>query len=69
MGHGEFNQPPTFSFKPEEWEEYLATFESFRVCSKLYKDPKEEQICALKYTMGNTEAEKKSSKRLNLKAS
>jgi len=53
-----FQQPPPYSFKAEEWEEYIATFQSFRICSKLYKEPDEEQIMALKYTMGNTEAEK-----------
>ena len=53
-----FTQPPAFKFIPEEWEEWISNFESFRVCTQQYKEPEVEQIYALKYTMGNTEAEK-----------
>ena len=53
-----FNPPSKFSFKADDWKDWLAEFDRFRICSKLYKDPGEEQRDALLYCMGVKEATK-----------
>jgi len=30
--------PPKFSYKADEWEEWLADFDEFRITAKVYKE-------------------------------
>ncbi len=54
----QWKQPDAFSFNAEDWPSWKIVFESFRQCSKLYKEPDSDQIQTLIYCMGAVEASK-----------
>ena len=47
-----FNPPTPFSFKPNEWLEWLDGFARFRIATKLHKDEGDVQRDSLLYAMG-----------------
>ena len=53
-----FDLPPRFSFKPKEWEAWIADFKRFRRLIKLHNDDGETNRDTLLYHMGTEKAEK-----------
>ena len=47
-----FEQPPKFSFKATEWEDWICDFSQFRIASKINEEPGEVQVASLLYAMG-----------------
>jgi hypothetical protein len=52
-----FDPPPKFSFRSNEWEEWLQDFQRFRIASKLHKEEGDVQRDSLLYCMGSRKAE------------
>ena len=53
-----YNPPEKFSFKPEEWEEWIEEFSRFRKATKLHLEDGEIQRDSLIYIMGGKKANK-----------
>ena len=51
-----FDPPARFTFKPNEWLEWIDEFARFRTATKLHKEDGEVQRDALLYAMGGREA-------------
>ena len=51
-----FNQPVPFSFKPNEWLEWLDEFARFRIATKRHKEEGDVQRDSLLYAMGGQQA-------------
>ena len=51
-----FNPPAPFSFKPNEWPQWLDEFARFRIATKLHKEEGDVQRDSLLYAMGGQQA-------------
>ena len=51
-----FDPPPKFSFRPNEWLEWIEEFGRFRTATKLNKEDGDVQRDSLLYSMGGREA-------------
>ncbi|KAK2156323.1 hypothetical protein LSH36_216g03005 [Paralvinella palmiformis] len=51
-----FDPPPKFSYKADEWEEWLADFDEYRITAKVDKEEGNVQISSLLYSMGAKKA-------------
>ena len=51
-----FDPPPKFSFRPNEWLEWIEEFGRFRTATKLHKEDGDVQRDSLLYSMGGREA-------------
>lgn len=52
-----FDPPGKFSFRSNEWEDWLQDFQRFRIASKLHKEDGDVQRDSLLYCMGSKKAE------------
>jgi len=47
-----FDPPPKFTYKADEWEEWLVDFDEFRITAKVNKEEGNVHISSLLYSMG-----------------
>lgn len=53
-----FDPPEKFSFKPNEWTEWIEEFARFRKATKLHQEDGDVQVASLLYSMGGRQASK-----------